>query len=78
MKNKDDIIEQIGLNGFEEKYIQAFYLLADIWDNMDADRKKRLGIWDEVEGQLKAQARCFTDLEKFLTKLCNRFDSFLF
>ena len=78
MKDKDNLIEELGFQDFEEKYQKAFLILADLWDNMDTDRKKRMNIWSEFEGQTKALAHCYSDLEKYLNKLCSRFGTGLY
>jgi hypothetical protein len=64
----------------EKKYLMATEILEDVWLHIDWDNigaGRRMGIYSELEGQVKGLSRCYSSMEKFLNKLCIRFGSYL-
>lgn len=60
-------------------YQLATDLLEDLWLHMDWDNvkpKRRITIWQELEGQVKGLSRCYSKLEPFIDKLGSRFETF--
>jgi len=61
-----------------EIYEKIADVLEDVWINIDwdnIDSRRRMKIWSEFEAQVKALAKCYSQLQPFLDKLCRRFNS---